>query len=222
MPSDSLDAAGGSLPGPQPDMPSGPDFGGSSPSYSTPDGERLRALVERMQNGDREAFAQAFCELYVSLKSASRQLVQPGTEQTLSGTALVHEVYMRLERYAPERVTDPGHFQCLASRAMRHVLVDYQRRKQRDKRSATGVRLALDDIAEEMARRARDPEHLDEALTRLEAVDPRAARVVELRFFGGMTHAQVAESLGLTLKQVRTDWEAARAWLANELRERER
>ncbi len=177
----------------------------------------LTQLLQRMRDGDSDAFAEAFEKVYGYLRNLSRRYVSPGPDPTLGGTALVHEVYLRLERYLPQEVSDSKHFQRLASRTMRHVLVDYQRRKLSDKRSAPGKRLALEEVARDLAERARDPVQLDEALSRLEEFDPQAAQIVELRFFGGMSLVQIAENLGVTVKRVELDWRVARAWLQTEL-----
>jgi RNA polymerase sigma factor (TIGR02999 family) len=148
---------------------------------------------------------------------AHRQLGSEATGHTLNTTALVHEVYIRLESGAGADFVDKAHFFALAARAMRHVLVDFARRFRTARRGGGVVPLSLEDRDVPLAR-AEELLDLDEALTRLEQRDRRRAQVVELRFFAGLTEAETAAALGITERTVRRDWTAARAWLYDQLR----
>jgi len=137
--------------------------------------------------------------------------------QTLQPTALVHEVYLRLLRHGPaDRVAPPGFF-ALAARAMRSVIVDHARHRSRLKRGGGSVRVPLDDVVDLYEDRALDLIALDHALVKLGEVDEEQARVIELRFFGGLTEAETAEMLGVSPRTVSRIWRRARAWLRREL-----
>jgi RNA polymerase sigma factor (TIGR02999 family) len=156
--------------------------------------------------------------VYAELRDmADRQLRRENPGHTLSPTALVHEAYMRLVDQTRVQWQDRAHFFAVASLAMRRVLVDHARRHRAGRRGG-GVRpLALDEVEIPIQERAEVLVALDEALHRLHAVDERLARVVELRFFGGLTEPEAAEVLGVTERTVRRDWVKARAWLLREM-----
>src|SRR5262245_13190561 len=132
-------------------------------------------------------------------------------------TSLVHEAWLRLQPHGALTVRGRAHFLAVAARAMRHILVDDARRQHAVKR---GGELARRPLVDELAARAPDPEILavDEALTRLSKVDPRKARVVELRFFGGLDVAETAEVLAVSAATVKRDWALAKAWLHREIK----
>lgn len=148
---------------------------------------------------------------------AHRQLTSEATGHTLGTTALVHEVYLRLNAGDGVGFADRAHFFSLAARAMRHVLVDSARRFRSARRGGGVVPHTLDDRDLPLAR-AEEMLDLDEALSRLETLRPRQARVVELRFFAGLTESEAAEALGITERTVRRDWVDARHWLYDALR----
>ncbi len=178
----------------------------------------LSTVLTASRRGDTVAFSQAFGAAYQELQRlAHRQLRRLRPGQTLTTTALVHEAYVKLVQ-SPVDPQDTVHFLALAARAMRQILVDYARQRGSlkrggDRRPTTfdGQSIPQETIAEEMA-------GIDRALTRLESLDERLARVVELRFFGGLTEEEVAEALGVTTRTVRRDWQKARAFLYRELR----
>ncbi|MDF1504959.1 ECF-type sigma factor [Roseisolibacter sp. H3M3-2] len=156
----------------------------------------------------------AFGAVYDELRRlARRQLRREAAGHTLNTTALVHEAYLRLaeQRAAP---VERGHFLSLAATAMRRILVDHARRHRAAKRGA-GVRAVTLDDADALAAddRAELFVALDEALARLAALDARQARVVECRFFGGLTEEETAEALGIGLRTAKRDWAKARGWL---------
>jgi RNA polymerase sigma factor (TIGR02999 family) len=175
------------------------------------------SVLTASRRGDAAACSQAFEAAYLELRHlARRQLRRLRPGQTLTTTSLVHEAFLKLVR-SPVEPLDRNHFLALASRAMRQILVDYARERASLKRGGDRRRttfeaesIPVDVLADEMLA-------IDHALTRLAALDERLASVVEWRYFGGMTEAEVAEALGVTERTVRRDWQKARAFLYREL-----
>jgi RNA polymerase sigma factor (TIGR02999 family) len=166
---------------------------------------------------DSAETAQAFAAAYDELRRiARRQLrsLRPG--QTLATTALVNEAFVKL---ADHRATwgDKSHFLALAARAMRQILVDYAREHRSQKRGGDRSRTTLDENTIGMETIVEEMLDVDAALTRLESVDERLARVVEWRFFSGMTEEEIAAATGMTVRTVRRDWQKARAFLYREI-----
>jgi RNA polymerase sigma factor (TIGR02999 family) len=139
-------------------------------------------------------------------------------DHTLSATALVHEAYLRLPEPGRVQWQDRGHFMAVASRVMRRVLVDHARRRSAAKRGG-GERVTLRDDLAVVPDRTLEILCLDEALSRLEALDQRQARVVEMRFFSGLEVEEIGRVLGVSEATVKRDWRFARAWLLAELAE---
>lgn len=183
------------------------------------DSGAVTALLDRARRGDAAAEAQLFPLVYADLRRAAEALLRrelPG--HTLEPTDLVHEGYLKLVGRAGSDAENRRHFIALAARAMRQVLVDHARRRHADKRGAgvevrvTNAEAGVDvDFAELLA--------LDDALERLGQRNPRLPRVVELRFFAGLSEDETAQTLGVTTRTVQRDWAAARAWLYKELGE---
>jgi RNA polymerase sigma factor (TIGR02999 family) len=180
---------------------------------------RTTSLLRRMGDGDGEATSELFSLLYSRLRDLARGIVGPGAEgQTLQPTALVHEVWIRLNANGSLTLESRRHFLRTAARAMRGVVVDHARAKGSEKRTAGRERVPLDEALEAwQADGTVDPIVLDEFLERLRVHDERLADVVDLRFFGGLTEDEVAETLELTPRQVQHAWRLARAWLAREM-----
>lgn len=158
-------------------------------------------------------------DLYLALKQmAHRQLRREAEGHTLGTTALVHEAWLRLSDSHGLPASDSTRFFAMAAVTMRRVLVDHARRVKADKRGGGAIAVPLDQ-AEIMfdGQQAEELVSLDEALERLGQADARAARVVELRFFGGLSEAETAEMLAVSPKTVQRDWNAARAWLRKEV-----
>ena len=175
--------------------------------------------MDRWSGGD-DAGDTRFAEAYAELRAlAGAHFQRQPSEHTLQPTALVNEVYLRLADSRGESPDDRGHLLALASRAMRQVLIDHARRKLADKRGGNDPRLrvTLSDLDSKGAE--WDVIELHEALTRLEQLDPRQARIIELRFFGGLTVEQVADLLEVSERTVYLDWQMARSWLWAELGE---
>jgi len=178
----------------------------------------LTDLLTAWRGGDSAARDQAFAVVYDDLRALARRHVRrlrPG--ETLRTTALVHEAYLKLSRGQPLPVRDRAHFFALASRAMRQVLVDAARTRRAAKRGGDAHAAALDDDALRVDAAGEEVLGLDRALERLAALDPRAASVVEWRYFGGLSEPEIAEALGVTERTVRRDWRQARAFLYREL-----
>lgn len=175
-------------------------------------------LLTASRGGDRVALDQAFEVAYVELRRlARRQLRRLRPGQTLTTTSLVHETFVKLVQ-GRAGATDRAHFFALAARAMRQILVDYARRRGSGKRGGDAPRISVDAESIGAAAVADEMVEIDRALIGLEAIDERLARIVEWRFFGGMTEDEVAEALGVTARTVRRDWQKARAFLYLELR----
>jgi RNA polymerase sigma factor (TIGR02999 family) len=164
-------------------------------------------------------------ELYPAIygelrRVAKRYMGRERQNHTLQPTALVHEAWLRLQNERGAMWQGRTHGLALGAQAMRRLLVDYGRRQKRDKRGGGAHPVSLDNLLEAGTTGAVPVEDLltlEAALTRLETVDPRAAQVVSLRFFSGMSNAEVAEHLGLSVRTVEGDWTHARAWLKREL-----
>ncbi len=156
--------------------------------------------------------------LYMELHQMAERCMRgqsPG--HTLQTTALVHEAYLRLAERAPTTRAERAEFLAMASKAMRHVLVDHARGRQRIKRSPPGSKEPLDQISVAYEERAIDLLNLNDVLEKLSAFDPTMAKVVEMRFFGGLAMADCAELLEIPLRTLERNWSATRAWIIAEL-----
>lgn len=172
--------------------------------------------------GDRpevETASTLFVAVYERLKAmAARQLASLPPGATLETTALVHELYLRLERHPELRFSHPAPFFAYAARAMRHLLADRARHRMRQRAGGEWQRVTL--TGSDAALLIADAEQaiqLDAALDRLAAIDPRAAQVLELRYFAGLDNASIAETLSIARRTVDRDWEFARAFMRAEL-----
>lgn len=184
---------------------------------------QITTLLNEMRRGDRQAGEKAAALVYGELKRiASRQLRRERPGHTLITAALVNEAYLRLSGSEPFPVRNRAHFFAIASQQMRRILVDHARAKSAERRGGGAVSVGLDHAEGASSPPDFDVLSLHEALEELEAVDPRAARVVELRYFGGYTDKEVVEALDTALATVRRDWEFARCWLADRLKNRAR
>jgi RNA polymerase sigma factor (TIGR02999 family) len=179
----------------------------------------ITAQLQAWGAGETAARETLFPLVYDELRRiAHRQLQRERYGHTLDTTALVHEAYLRLVDQTRADFTDRAHFFAVAANAMRRILVDYARRYLADKRGAAPRRVTLTDdmlVAEE---RADTLLAVDEALNELGRIDERLSRVVECRFFGGLTEQETAEVLGVTARTVRRDWTKAKGWLHRTLK----
>jgi len=182
--------------------------------------EEITRLLTAAREGDTHAAEQVFDMVYGELRRrAHGQLRRHGSPgaATIQTTALVHEAYLKLFDVAELRIDDRRHFFVLAARAMRQVLIDHFRQASTAKRGGPNKPLPLDDCEVPAEERGDALLALDEALVRLAAVDERLGKIVEWKFFGGLTEIEIAALLGVTDRTVRNDWQKARAWLANAL-----
>jgi RNA polymerase sigma factor (TIGR02999 family) len=181
-------------------------------------GNDLTRLLAAHRQGDREAFGRLLPLIYRDLQRlAKRQLGARRPGQTLDTTSLVHEAYMKLVDSDQSAYQDRGHFFAVASIAMRQIVIDYARHASAQKRGGEergrgldGVELAVDEQADRLLA-------IDQAMTRLAELDERLPRVIECRFFTGLTEEETAEALGVSTRTVERDWKRARAWLRQEL-----
>ena len=182
----------------------------------------ITQLLARFGRGDAEAASRLLPIVYNSLRDLARgRLRLERAGHTLQPTALVHEVFLQL--FGNENIDwqDRLHFFVVASHQMRRLLVDYARARQADKREGSLQRVELEEAQAEMAPNAVDVVDmlaLDQALQRLAAEYPRAAQVVELRYFGGLTEKEAAAALDVSTSTIKREWEFARAWLYKRLR----
>ncbi len=176
---------------------------------------RITLLLQQAAGGDAESNERLFELVYDELhRQARRQMLGQPLGHTLQATAIVHEAYMRIAKREGFHWESRGHFLATAARAMRCVLVDHARGKQRHKRGGGDLeRRPLDGVVVAYEENAVDLIALDTALEQLAERDAQAARIVELRFFGGHTVQEAAELLGISEATAKRDWVAARTWL---------
>ena len=179
----------------------------------------ITAILRSLDQGRHTIVDQVVPLVYDELRlMASRQLGRQRPGHTFSTTALVHEAYLKLAREGTAPWQDRAHFLSVAAVVMRHILVNHARSRHAQKRGGVEEVLTLDE-AVVGGRNLRSDEllALDEALDRLDVVSPRQRALVEYRFFGGLTHEEIASVLGVSVPTVQRDWRMARAWLAREL-----
>lgn len=186
--------------------------------------ETVTRLLAEVGEGRRKSFDRLFPLVYEELRALARRVRRPaeGRDQTLDTTSLVHEAYLRLVDQSRADWRSRGHFNAVACKAMRHILIDYARRGQAAKRGGGRAPESLDatGFAEPGVWEAGDGERLialDRALEKLALVSERQASVVEMRFFGGMTIEEIAGALALSPATVKRAWSTAQAWLYREM-----
>lgn len=177
------------------------------------DSAEVSILLERVERGDRDALDRLVPLLYPELRRIAGRVHAANPSDTLSPTALVHELYLRLAGDDRGGWESRSHFLAVAAVAMRHILVDRARERAAGKRGGGQRRVTLDEGVGAIAEQADTMLELDEALTQLAALDRRLAQVVECRFFGGMSEEETAVALGVTARTVRRDWVKARGLL---------
>ncbi len=185
----------------------------------TPPGE-ITDLLRAAEAGDAKASDSLFAAVYAEMRRiARRQLSASGRHADLDTTELVHEAYLKLSHGAPWTIRDRYHFYAATARAMRQVIVDDARRRFRGKRGSGQRAIALDDVAGGLPLSERPEEllALDEALTLLESEDPELARIVEWRFFNGLSVEDIARTLEVSERTVKRHWKIARAFLFRQL-----
>lgn len=175
-------------------------------------------LLQGWRNGDRNALDALLPLVYKELRRLAHfQLRKERPDHTLQSAALVHEAYLRLVGLNPPQWESRTHFFAIAAQLMRQILVDYARRHRAAKRGGGAGNLSLDEVPMLSRQKDVDVLSLDEALKALAKIDPRQSRVVELRFFAGLSLAEISEVLEIAPATVQRDWTAARAWLHREI-----
>lgn len=189
---------------------------------TAPTGSTVTGLLASWAEGNREALDRLMPLVYDELRRlAHRELRREAADATLATTALVHEAYLRLVDQKRTRVETRAHFLNVAAQMMRRVVVDIARKRHAGKRGSGAPRLSLEEVPEPRIDPASsDLLDLDDALSKLEAFDPKLSRVVELRYFAGLTLEETAAVVGTSTTAAWRDWNTARAWLYNELHRR--
>jgi len=184
------------------------------PTFSPPD---FTQLLIACGNGDKEALDRLVPIVYDELRQlAGRQMRRERSDHTLQTSALINEAYLRLIE-KPVSWQNRAHFFGIAARLMRQILVDHARARQSSKRGGSRQRLALSEALDAGQDMATDIIALNDALTSLAAIDPQQSRIVELRFFGGLTIEETATVVGVSHTTVEKDWNMARAWLRRQM-----
>jgi len=189
-------------------------------STDTPSTHEITQLLVAWNNGDGVALDQLMPLVHTELHRIARRYMaaeRPG--HILQTTALINEAYLRLIDWKNVEWQNRAHFFGLAAQVMRHILVDFARAQAREKRGGGGLQVSLSKAANIDSEQSADLVALDDALQALEKLDPRQARVVELRFFAGLSLEETAEVLKVSVGTVRRDWSLAEAWLYRELNE---
>ena len=175
-------------------------------------------ILARVRAGEADADAELLPLVYEELRGIARgQLSRERRNHTLQATALLHEAWLKMGDVGKADPKDRTHFLAIAARTMRQVLVDHARGRNAQKRGADWSKVTLDVALDQLQRRELDLVALDDAMEQLAGQDARKARVVELRFFGGLAMPEIAEVLGISLRSAEGDWYMARAWLRKTL-----
>ena len=183
--------------------------------------DNLTGLLVEWREGDRAALERLMPLVYDQLRRIAHRYVQrERNDHTLQTSALVNEAYLRL---ADQNVgwQNRAHFFAVTARVMRHILIDHARRRRYAKHGGDVRQVPIEEAATMSMERAAELIALEEALDELAQLDPRKSRVVELRYFGGLSLEETAEALNISLMTVRRDWRAAKAWLYRRLKETE-
>jgi len=183
-----------------------------------PQGE-VTGLLTAWAKGDQDALNRLMPLVYNELHRMARR-AWSGQNQgnTLQPTALIHEAFLKLAGAGNASYQSRGHFMAVASTAMRQILVNHARSHYAGKRGSGQVVVSLDDVQVAVQQEATEVVALHEALERLEAIDPRKSRVVEMRYFGGLSIEETAEALGVSVITANRDWRLARIWLLREMK----
>lgn len=178
-------------------------------------------ILQAWGRGDQQAVNRLMPLVYGELRSLARRYMRrERSDHTLQATALVHEAYLRLVDQSGVTWQNRAHFLGVAAQAMRRILVDHARRHHAAKRGGPAFRVSLDDVVIAAKERSEDLLALDDALSRLTAIDPRQGQIVELRLFSGLTVEETAEAVGTSPATVKREWMSAKAWLTREVRQR--
>ena len=176
-------------------------------------------MVRRASRGDQKLVSKLMPVVYDELRRLARRYVQRERATTLQATALVHEAYLRLAKDKKQNWQGRTHFLAIAAIAMRRILVERARARAASKRGGSRTRITLDESLVADKGKPVDLLALDHALTTLASLDAQQARIVELRFFGGLTVQETADAVGVSPASVKRGWTMARAWLRREVSE---
>ena len=180
--------------------------------------ESVSELLAKWQEGDEEALRTLLPLVYKELRRLAHHcLQQERSGHTLQSTALVHEAYLRLTKDASAHFENRAHFLAISAQLMRQILVDYARTRRAAKRNA-GCRITWDDAVTWIAQRSPDLTALDDALKELAKLDPQQGRIVELRFFGGLSIEDTSRIMAVSPTTVKREWRSARAWLHRQMK----
>lgn len=184
----------------------------------TPSQDDVTELLIAWSNGDRAALDKLMPLVYDELRRRARQYMSAqAPNHTLQTTALIHEAFLKLVHQADKRWQNRTHFLAVAAQAMRHILIDYARSRKCAKRGSTEPLASFDENEAITVERASELVALDDALGRLEEIDPRKASVVEMRYFGGLTVEEISDVLKVSPETVMRDWRLAKSWLRQEV-----
>jgi RNA polymerase sigma-70 factor, ECF subfamily len=190
---------------------------------ATPSTHEITDLLVAWSDGDQAALEKLTPLVYQELRRLARGYLRGEREgHTLQTTALVHEAYLRLVEASQMRWQNRAHFFAVSAQLMRHILVDFARARRNLKRGGDAQQVSLDEALTVAAGHNAELVALDDALKDLARLDERQSKVVELRFFGGLTEAEIAEVLRISPRTVSSDWNLARSWLLRELSRKER
>jgi RNA polymerase sigma factor (TIGR02999 family) len=180
--------------------------------------QRVTELLAHWSQGDNAALTELTPLVYEELRRLAHHFMEgQRPDHTLQTTALVNEAYLRLADQTNPCWQNRAHFFAVAARAMRQILVSYARSNRAQKRGGGALKVELDEAAIVSPEQSKEIVDLHEALERLGTLDSRKARVVELKYFGGLNHNEIAEVMKISTVTVRRDWVFARAWLRDEL-----
>src|SRR5262245_61075212 len=178
-------------------------------------------LLVAWGKGDQHAFDALMPEVRKELhRLAAHYMAEEPAGHDLQATALINEAYLRLVDWKNIRWADRAHFFAMAANMMRRVLVDYARNRDRAKRGGEAIQVSFVEAANVPTPQSADVLALDDVLKQLEEIDSRKSKIVELRFFGGLSLEETAEALDISVATVRRDWSLARAWLVRELKQK--
>ena len=188
------------------------------PQASSRSSQTVSLLLAKWRSGDEEALQSLIPLVYKDLRAmAHRHLRNERSSHTMQSTDLVHETYLRMAGQTPIDAQNRTHFIAIAARLMRQILVDYARSHRAAKRGAA-LRVTLNSAVAPPIARTADLVALDDALLELGRIDEQQSRIVEFRFFGGLTNEEAAEVLGISLSTVKRDWSVAKAWLSRQIK----
>jgi RNA polymerase sigma factor (TIGR02999 family) len=182
------------------------------------DPSEITRILQSWNDGDDSAKEKLLPFVYDELKRQARRLMsRERVNHTLQPTALVHEAFIKLSKQTGIEWKNRSHFYGISSRLMRQILVDHARVHAADKRGSNAIHFSVEDINIPVEARAESILIVDEALTRLAQIDEQQARIVEMRFFGGMNNGEIAEALDISERTVGREWQSAKLWLFREL-----